>query len=322
MTISGFSVSGAIPRSSATTSGSSFASRSGVSDSSAACAACKRGRPPPTPCPSRASPPCAAPSPRPARSASNRSPRTVASSSAGSASAPNDRITTASASTSRSFAMPCADETPPGTSTNRTWAATVFFGALHLGEDGEPGIGDGHDRDVGLTAVRARAGQGREQGRLPGERHADQPDVLHERRAYQPVAARRTGRSTDRTASPAGGGDIGRSARKLRPFGQCCNGRRLADVTYETRRWRGAARPTPPRRVLLSVWLVWLIPVWSSCGRAGIRRPRPSAVSCTVGNRTRPGRTPRPRVVLPLGSAYDFVAQKIFAISSTAFSSS
>ena len=196
-----------------------------------------------------------------------------------------------------------------------------LLGALHLGEDGEPGIGDGHDRDVGLTAVRARAGQRREEGRLPGERHADQPDVLHERRAYQPVAARRTG-ETDRTASPAGGADIGRSARKLRPFGQCCNGRRVADVTYETRRWRGAARPTPPRRVLLSVWLVWLITVWSSCGRAGIRRPRPSAVSCTVGNRTRPGRKRPGLGWFSAGSAYDFVAQKIFAISSTAFSSS
>ena len=196
-----------------------------------------------------------------------------------------------------------------------------LHGALHLGEDGEPGIGDGHDRNVRLTAVGSRAGQGREEGRLPGERHADQPDVLHARRAYQPIAARRT-RDPDRTASPAGGARIGRSARKLRPFGQCCNGRGIADVTYETRRWRGAARPTPPRRVLLSVWLVWLITVWSSCGRAGIRRPGPSAVSSTRRQRHEAGADAPASGGSPLDPAYDFVAQKIFAISSTAFSSS
>ena len=126
MTISGFNVSGAIPRSSAITSASSFASRRGVSASSTPCATCSAetsddGLPL-----ARFSALCSAESTT-ARSASKRSPRTVASSSTGFASAPKQRITTASASTSRSFAMPCADETPPGTSTNRTWAATVFF---------------------------------------------------------------------------------------------------------------------------------------------------------------------------------------------------
>ena len=28
-----------------------------------------------------------------------------------------------------------------------------LLGALHIGQDGEPRIGDGHHRDVGLTAV-------------------------------------------------------------------------------------------------------------------------------------------------------------------------
>ncbi len=50
---------------------------------------------------------------------------------------------------------------------------------LHLGEDREAGIGNRHDRDVGLSAVRPGPGESGEQGGLPREGHADQPDVAH-----------------------------------------------------------------------------------------------------------------------------------------------
>ena len=50
---------------------------------------------------------------------------------------------------------------------------------LHLGQDVDPGVGDGHDRVVRLPTVTAGPRERREQGRLPAEGKADQTDVLH-----------------------------------------------------------------------------------------------------------------------------------------------
>ena len=288
-----------MPRSSATSSGR--ASRRGAASRprARACAACSAvtsadGLPF-----ARFSAFCERASPRPTRSASSSSPRTVASSSAGSASAPKQRIT----SGERVDLAQLRDALRRGDPSRHVDEPHLrrhgLLRALHLGQDSEPRVGDGHDRDVGLTAVRARAGQGREEGRLPGERHADQPDVLHARRAYQPVAARRTG-GLRTGRRPGGGAGIGRSARKLRPFGQCCNGRRAADVEQRDQAVAGCRQthPAPPGPRYRSGW-TWLIAVWSSCGRAGIRRPRPSAVSSAAGpgNGDEAGASPRPRAV-------------------------
>ncbi len=50
---------------------------------------------------------------------------------------------------------------------------------LHLGQDVDPGVGDGHDRVVRLPPVTAGPRERGEQGRLPAEGNADQTDVLH-----------------------------------------------------------------------------------------------------------------------------------------------
>ena len=54
---------------------------------------------------------------------------------------------------------------------------------LHVGEHLQARIGHRHDRDVGLAALRTRARHRGEQRALPAERHADESDVLHGRRA-------------------------------------------------------------------------------------------------------------------------------------------
>src|SRR4029079_7202842 len=113
---------------------------------------------------------------------------------------------------------------------------------------------------------------------------------------------------TGRTASPDACRDIGRSASKLRPFGQCGNGRHPADVNSETRRWRGAARPPPPRRVLLSVWLDWLIGSGHRADGQGSDGPARPPSPPPLQSRQRPAVSlPTPLALRSV--SYDFVAQ-------------
>ena len=167
---SGFSVSGAIPRSSATCSGrsppreaasprrapsvaasSASTSRPGfpraffVAFSSADSITRQVGQGAGPPGPPRA------PTPAPRRG-------------------PKHRTTTARASASRSLATDWALDVPPGTSTNRTCAATVFADRSISVRTLEPRIGHRHDGDRRLPAVGSGVRQRREQGRLAARR--------------------------------------------------------------------------------------------------------------------------------------------------------
>ena len=143
--------------------------------------------------------------------------------------------------------------------------------ALHLGEHGEPRVGD-RARPRRSPARRATgARERREQRGLPAERHADEADVLHGREANREALAR-----------PGTSGRIGRSIRRRRyAFGRSSDryrrsgtAPRRCPMPMSSRDWAGGGcRQTRPRPPVLVATHGTCAEGGASCGGRGPTAP-------------------------------------------------